>query len=80
MRVRFGRDHCCAAPTTPPGPIGLTATRLDPYDAESRKRPLRSVEIQQLLAGSVLPVSARRPLAGSIAKLRTRYGSLRIEA
>ena len=54
---------------------------LDPYDAESRKRPPRSVEIQQLLAGSgVLPISARRPLAASIARLRTRNGSLRIEA
>ena len=34
-----------------------------------------------MLAGSgALPISSSRPLAGSIARLRTRNGSLRIEA
>ena len=61
--------------------IGQTATTLDPYEAESRKRPLRSVEIQHMLAGNgALPTSLEPAVAGSMARLRTRYGSLRIDA
>jgi hypothetical protein len=72
---------CRASRATPSSPIGLIATTLLPYDADSRNRPVASVEIQHMLAGSgALPIGESRPLAGSIARLRTRSGSERIDA
>jgi len=66
---------------TPANPMpGPTIDRSIP-SPERRNLPLASVEIQHMLAGSgALPSSRRRPLAASIARLRTRNGAERIDA